>query len=339
MQNYIYEVKKIKHYYNDKKVLDIDKFLISQGSIIGLVGPNGSGKSTLLKLLGFIQAPTFGEIKFKGKIEKPFSNSIRFKTTLVTQEPYLMKRSVGQNIAYGLKLKKEIKNLKDRIIKALFMVGLEDEFIKRKWYELSVGEAQRVALAARLILKPKVLLLDEPTANVDANSINLIKTASLKAKKEWGTTLVIASHDFKWLYSICDNIFHLIKGKLFESAYNNLFFGPWQKRKDGYWQKILPEKEELIVSRPPKKDSIALISPESITISKQKYLNKASQISLHGIISSMILDNRSNKILITVVYGNMSFTAKVSQESVQDNNFQPGKNVFIYYNIDSVIWC
>jgi tungstate transport system ATP-binding protein len=92
-------------------------------------------------------------------------------------------------------------------------LGLDpDTFARRQWDELSGGEAQRVALAARLVLNPRVLLLDEPTASVDARSSELIRSASLRARNDWGTTLVIASHDREWLYDVCDEVLHLFKG-------------------------------------------------------------------------------------------------------------------------------
>ena len=101
----------------------------------------------------------------------------------------LKKRTVYKNIAYGLKVRGDRDNLTQSVHDALNMVGLDpDAFAQRQWDELSGGEAQRVALAARLVLKPRVLLLDEPTASVDAASSELIRVASLRARSEWGTT-------------------------------------------------------------------------------------------------------------------------------------------------------
>ena len=111
--------------------------------------------------------------------------------------------------------------MKARVHEALAWVGLNSrDFADRPWYALSGGEAQRVALASRLILKPDVLLLDEPTANVDAMSAQLIKDAALKARQEWGTTLIIASHDWQWLHEVADSTLHLFKGR---------FLGPGRK--------------------------------------------------------------------------------------------------------------
>ncbi len=139
-------------------MLDIDDFTIPAGSILGLSGPNGSGKTTLLKLLAFAMAPSQGEIFFDGKREFPMSARVRSRVTLMTQTPYLLKRSVMDNLAYGLKIRKDTKDLKERATWALTAVGLDfNEFHSRLWHQLSGGEAQRVALAARLILKPRAL--------------------------------------------------------------------------------------------------------------------------------------------------------------------------------------
>ena len=90
-----------------------------------------------------------------------------------------------------------------------------------------------MALAARLILKPEVLLMDEPTASIDALSAQLIKDAVLKARRDWGTTLIVASHDWQWLYGICDTVFHLLKGRFLGTGRENVLFGPWELWRTG----------------------------------------------------------------------------------------------------------
>ena len=214
MSQPIYRIENLVHRYNSDPVLAVDRLDIEPASIMGLVGPNGSGKSTLLKLMAFIFRPTQGRILFDGKSALPFDSSVRFLVTLLTQDPYLMKRTVFKNIAYGLKVRGNRENWTRPVHDALAMVGLDPNiFTQRQWDQLSGGEAQRVALAARLVLKPRVLLLDEPTASVDAASSELIRAASLRARSEWGTTLVIASHDREWLYDVCDEVIHLFKGQ------------------------------------------------------------------------------------------------------------------------------
>ena len=167
----VFNIQALKHTYDGRPVLDIERLAIAGGAITGLVGPNGSGKSTLLRMLGCIERPTEGRILYNGEAIGPFCEASRFQITLLPQEPFLMKRSVFSNVCYGLKLRGEKNGLVERVHRALALVGLPAErFANRPWYALSGGEAQRVALAARLVLKPKVLLLDEPTASVDAAS-------------------------------------------------------------------------------------------------------------------------------------------------------------------------
>ena len=234
----LYTIRSLEHAYaGGPTVLAIDQLSVAAGGILGLVGPNGSGKSTLLKLMAFVEKPTRGEIRFKGRRGEPFTDHVRFQVTLLTQEPYLMKRSVYENVAYGLKLRGDRRAWRPRVAAALSLVGLAPErFAARKWYQLSGGEAQRVALAARLALQPEALLLDEPTASVDAASAELIKAAVIRARDEWGATLVIASHDWQWLYGICDETLHLFRGRILESGADNLLFGPWEPGPDPWWR-------------------------------------------------------------------------------------------------------
>ena len=198
--------------YGDRTVLAVDRLTVAPGQIIGLAGPNGSGKSTLLRLLAFLEAPASGSVTFKGELVPISPNAVHRKVTLLVQEPYLLKRSVAANVAYGLKVRGE-GDSDGKVRRALEAVGLSpDEFIGRQWHELSGGEAQRVALAARLILQPAVLLMDEPTASLDAASATLIRQAALRAREEHDMSLVIASHDMAWLNAVSDSVVHLEHG-------------------------------------------------------------------------------------------------------------------------------
>ncbi len=124
-ENPIYQLINIQHYYGEKQVLDIHSLIIGNGSITGLVGPNGSGKTTLLKLMAFAMKPSSGSILYKGEKQVPFSPGIRSKVTLLTQKPYLLKRTVFDNIVYGLKIRKDIKDIEQRVSNVLAAVGLD----------------------------------------------------------------------------------------------------------------------------------------------------------------------------------------------------------------------
>ena len=210
----LYQLENLQQIYGDRTVLEVDRLDIQAKTITGLIGPNGSGKSTLMRILAFLEEPAGGRALFQGKPFSKVSLNLRRQVTMLSQEPYLLKRSVQANISYGLKLR-GMTDSQEPVARALQKVGLDPvRFANRSWRELSGGEAQRVALAARLVLKPKVLLLDEPTASVDRESSELILRAALDARDRWGTTLIVISHQLTWLKQIADRILSMDYGRL-----------------------------------------------------------------------------------------------------------------------------
>lgn len=344
----IYHLKDIQHYYGNTKVLDIADLKIKKGSITGLIGPNGSGKSTLLKLLAFAQKPTRGRIFYKGRTALPFSPTVRSKVTLLTQKPYLLKRTVFENIAYGLKIRKDINFLKERVKKALLTVGLDDQkFAMRKWHELSGGEAQRVSMAARLILKPEVLLLDEPIASVDTESAGLIRRASLKAREDWGATLVIASHDLQWLYSISDTQLSLFKGNIFSTGLENIITGPFLKpgikpglkSDENTLVKKLDDGQIITLKAPGKKTgTVAVIRKKNIAISLEKELDNGLLNQLSGHIVSMLLEEKKGIIMATICIRNLTFILRLTPDKISEINLYPGKKVILTFYPDDIEW-
>ena len=337
----IYEIRSLTHLYAGKPVLDINHLQISDSSIVGIVGPNGSGKSTLLRLLGLIERPSSGEIYFKGRPAEPFSNDARLHITMLPQDPILMKRSVSGNVSFGLKLRGNRDDLEGRVNQALEMIGLDagqagDDFSMRPWYALSGGEIQRVALAARLALRPKVLLLDEPTANVDAVSAQMIKEAAIKARKEWGTTLIIASHDWQWLHEICDNILHMFRGKVFGSGRENIIFGPWRKFEDGAWGKMLADNQQIRVPEPPDKGSAAII--DAFSVSEDESNRGHDNICLSGTVLHLSLDKGTGHVFVTLAVGIHTFTISMTDQQIQAQGIYPGKSLRVHYRPDRIKW-
>ena len=333
----IYEIRSLKHSYGGEAVLSIEHLTVKQAHIVGLIGPNGSGKSTLLRLLGLIEKPSQGEIIFNGRRVEPFSDEARFLITLLPQEPFLMKRSVFSNVSYGLKLRGNGRDIVDRANQALSLVGLDSEdFARRPWYALSGGEAQRVALAARLALKPKVLLLDEPTASVDAASAQLIKEVTLRARQELGTTLIVASHDWQWLYEICDEILHLFKGRIFGRGRETIIFGPWQKLGTGTWGKNLSDKQQLLVPAPPSQEAAAVI--HVLAVSEDRSAIAGEGIVLTGTISRLSLERKTGQLFATILVGDLSFRVGIDVQQGKEHILFPGETIFIHYRLDQVKW-
>lgn len=187
----LYEARNLTRIYDGRTALSLPSFRMERGEVLALTGCNGSGKSTLLRLLAFLERPDSGTLEYRGPGGDP-----RRHVTLLLQEPYLLKESVFRNVTLGLRLRGETAGLEDAYARAMAAVGFErpGDLARRESRALSGGERQRVALAARLILKPDVLLMDEPTSNVDARSARIIVDAVNRGREE-GLNVAYATHD------------------------------------------------------------------------------------------------------------------------------------------------
>ena len=186
----LYEARNLVQRYNGREALNVAHLAIGQGKAVFLTGPNGCGKSTLLRLLAFLEHPAAGELRYAGSADG------RKEATLLLQDPYLLHMSVFNNVVLGLKFRNQTADLRQTFERCMQAAGFDDpwNFADRGPRELSGGERQRVALASRLALRPRVLLLDEPTANVDAASARAIALAVRNSTAE-GITVVCATHD------------------------------------------------------------------------------------------------------------------------------------------------
>ncbi len=209
-------VENLKKYYGDRLVLDIPYLDFEAGKIFALVGPNGSGKTTLLKILNLLEQPTEGRLYFDGhKVNKDVL-SIRRQMTLVMQDTVLFRTTVYKNVAYGLNVRSIDKKVVGRMVSnALNMVGLAG-FEDRKARQLSTGEAKRVALARALVFEPRVLLLDEPTANIDKQNVQVFELLLKKINAEQGTTTIFTTHDISQAHRLTDRVIFLLDGKITE---------------------------------------------------------------------------------------------------------------------------
>jgi len=336
----LYTLCRICHYYSSKKVLEIDEFSIPAGSILGLSGPNGSGKTTLLKLLAFAMAPSRGEIRFNGRREYSMSARVRSRVTLMTQTPYLLKRSVLENVVYGLKIRKDTKKLKQRAARALAAVGLDfDAFHNRAWHQLSGGEAQRVALAARLILEPRALLLDEPVASMDAESALLIRQASLAARDKWGCTLIIVSHDLAWLNAFSDTRVSMEKGRIFFTHEEIILPPPYQTMQTGStanW--VLPVSRDRHISLPDKTGETALIPADKINIALDVENQSDEKNRIPVLVTRMALEPKTDRIEVDFDADTFRLTLLLSKEQAGTLNLQPGKKSTLVFSTQDIFW-
>ena len=202
-------------FHRDDFTLQIERLELRAGQVYLLHGPNGSGKSTLLHLLALLLTPSGGEICYNGVPVQGAQERqrLRRQITLVEQSPFLFNASVYQNLAFGLRLRDVRGDLqRRRITQALQAVGLED-FENRRAKELSGGETRRVALARAMVLRPQLLLLDEPTAGLDSESLPVFERC-LSTLPDQGTTVVIASHDADQQRRLGGTSLYLDRGQL-----------------------------------------------------------------------------------------------------------------------------
>ena len=211
------KMRDISYNPNNNLIISNLNLTIESKGITVIMGPNGSGKSILVRLLHGLLIPTKGSITY-GKFN--LSKSIRQNQAMVFQNPVLLRRSVLANMAFidsirentGLNTCKEI----------LALLGLE-QFQSYPAHLLSAGEKQRLAVARALVLKPSILFLDEPTANLDPSSIHLIEKI-LKNANAAGVKIIFITHDINQAKRIADDIIFIQKGKVLEHTETSIFF-------------------------------------------------------------------------------------------------------------------
>ncbi|PKO22191.1 MAG: phosphate ABC transporter ATP-binding protein [Chloroflexi bacterium HGW-Chloroflexi-1] len=225
MSEPIYQIHDLTKCYQGRRVLDVPRLDVRRGEILALVGPSGAGKSTLLRLLNFLESPTSGRIRFLDAEFGPHQEipvTLRRRVTTVFQRPILLKRTVQANVSYGLRLRGQ-RDGHHVIAAALGQVGLQP-LAQQPARTLSGGEAQRVALARAMVLEPDVLLLDEPTANLDPYNVGLIEDTARQLNRERGTTLVLVTHNVFQAKRLAHRVALMLEGRVVEVADVQTFF-------------------------------------------------------------------------------------------------------------------
>ena len=218
----VFQLEDVRKEYAGRTVTAIDRLEIRRGEVLALVGPSGAGKSTLLRLLNFLEHPTAGQIMYQGQaINGNVPLQVRRQVTTVFQRPLLLKASVQDNVAYGLRLRGQREEGQVRAI--LARVGL-DALARAPAHKLSGGEMQRVALARALVIDPAVLLLDEPTANLDPYNIGLIEDIVRQQNRERGITVVLVTHNIFQARRLAHRTGLMLGGRIVEVADTSTFF-------------------------------------------------------------------------------------------------------------------
>jgi cobalt/nickel transport system ATP-binding protein len=216
----LFEIENLTHEYSDGTLaLDHISMSFKRSERIALLGTNGSGKTTLLNHLNGILKPTSGKILFDGKPLKYDAKSLlelRRRVGFVFQDPndQLFAPTVKQDVAFGpLNLGYDTEKVKAIVEEALATVGMT-EFADKPPHFMSLGQKKRVALAGVLAMEPEVIIMDEPTSNLDPRATSDILHLLLQLNKEKGITLLLATHDVDMVPLFATEMYVLSKGKL-----------------------------------------------------------------------------------------------------------------------------
>lgn len=223
-----YALTNIYKEFQGRRVLDISLLTVAAGKVYSLIGPNGAGKTTLLNILAFLSEPSGGSLFFAGRpvrFSQAHLQSLRKSVILVNQHPILFSSSVFNNIAFGLKTRKIPAKKRASIIEqALDQVGMS-RFIHADARYLSGGETRRIAIARALACDPEVLLLDEPTADLDLESRNAVEAIIADIAAHGRMTLIFCTHDHDQAARLTSDVICLQDGRLTDYIDENIFRG------------------------------------------------------------------------------------------------------------------
>ncbi len=212
-------IKGLSRSIGGKSILRGVNLEVRDGEVMALIGPSGAGKTTLLRIMNMLDRQYEGEVLINGiDARAPDNIGPRRSMAMVLQKPVVFSMSVYDNIAYGLRLRgvtrAEIDGRVKDVLALVDMAGREAEYARH----LSGGEAQRIAFARAYVLRPKLLLLDEPTANLDRNNVAIIERAVKDINERYGTTVVIVTHSLHQARRLATRAAFMMDGELIEAG-------------------------------------------------------------------------------------------------------------------------
>jgi tungstate transport system ATP-binding protein len=315
-------------------LLDIPSMAFEKGSVYGLVGPNGSGKTTLMNCLSLLEEPSRGDIFFKGeKVVRSNMHDIRKHLTMVMENPYIFGTTVFKNITSGLRCRGINKNTyPETVTTVLGKVGLGG-FENRFAPELSAGERQRAAIARALVLKPELLLMDEPFSNVDKRNINGIENLIRSLRKEEDITTIFSTHDISQAYRLSDHVISLVDGKIIDSSLENLFDGMIGDDNGSQTAKISDRISIAVVSdiRGP---AHVCIPPEDILLSFGP-IDSSARNSFKGIVKKIRIDRQTVKIYTDIDHG-IELISLITRKSFDSMKLSVGSDIYVIFKTTSV---
>jgi tungstate transport system ATP-binding protein len=345
------QLKNITKQYGKIRALDKINLNVAEGEVLSLLGPNGAGKTTLLRIMAGIEKPTSGEMLFKGvKVEQKNLNQLRLRATMVFQRTTMFNTTVYKNITYGLKLRGTTKQeAKLRVKEALKTVKLEG-YEKRPAKRLSGGEQQRVALARALVLDPELLLLDEPTVNIDPKNAVIIEEALTWVNKHKGTTMVVATHNMFQAQNLAQRAALILNGKISQTGtireifetpskylasfarLENSFLGVSKTTREGTSIVDIGEGVQIEAAFQRTGKIMIYVRPEDIIISRKPIVSSARNVFKGKIVEMVDL----GPLMKLKVKAGKEFVVQVTRKSFNEMQLTMGSPVFLVFKASAV---
>lgn len=346
------EIEKVFKEYEGKNILEDINLHLKRGTTLGIIGPTGCGKTTLLRIIDLIEKPSSGKIYFEGiDVSKSTKEELKYRRNIgmVFQKPVVFKGTVLENIQYGLDVRGTTsKSTRDKIMELLESLGLGG-YEDRKASTLSGGETQRIALARAMIIEPEILMLDEPTANLDPLSTGKIESMLEDIRRKNETTTIMATHNLIQGQRLCDEI-AIINHRIYQIGRPEEIF---RRPKNSFVADFVGMKNVIKGQAKKIKNNLTLINigdinayasspiegnvymsirPEDITVSKSKVKTSALN-DLKGTVKGIVDDGTLIKLKVDV--GEI-FTVYLTRKSFFDLEISVGSIVWLQFKASAV---
>lgn len=349
------KVEHLYHSYGKAEILRGISLGVERGEVFVTIGPTGSGKTTLMRLVGLLEKPTSGDIYFGGyKVNNSEKArlEIRRRMAMVSQKPAVFNATVFDNVAYGLRIRKDKSaHLRSKVSDVLETVGLSG-YEKRDARTLSGGETQRVALARAMVIEPQLLLLDEPTANLDPVSTSHIENLVTDVIKKSSMTVMMNTHDMFQGQRLADRMGVLIGGEMMQTGntreifnapqslsiaefvgVENMLSGTIATNEDGLVTlNVGGIKVEAMSKLDVGTEVCACIRPEEITLVKTKELTSARNM-FSGEITRIVVFGPFARVEI---HCGLPLISLITKKSVEEMNLKTGDRVYASFKATGV---
>lgn len=345
----ILRLRDVSQVRTGKHILSHLDLSIPKGSFFVLMGPTGCGKTTLLRIAGLIDTPVSGSVEYHGE-EVPSKGirrlNVRRKMATVFQRPVLFRGDVLSNVGWGLKIRgihrEEIRTKISSILEMVDLEGYED----RDAGTLSGGELQRVALARALIIKPRILLLDEPTTSLDPSLRHNMILRIAELHRRTGITFIMATHDFSEALSLGTAGAVMRQGKIEQTgSMDDIFYNPRTPFMASFVgiRNIYPADfsgdtarvKSIGIKHTGNREGhgFLAVSPESIVISRVSTMT-SERNRFQGNISSIRRSGTSFDV--TVDCSGVEFIAALTRDSISELELEQGLDIFVSFKAGAV---